>query len=319
MHQTIAGPDTALELGIFAKTFQRSSVDEVFDAIAGHGLTCAQWNWACVPGYPSLPDIVPRETLRVVSRAAVRSGVRIVAVSTTFNLIQPAVRQRALAQLPALAEAALSIGCDLLTLCTGTRHPADMWAHHPDNDSPEAWADMIDGLRAASRIAARHRVRLAIEPETANVVADAVKAQWTLGELDADAEPMSIILDAANLYRPPLDPRTHRGVIDDALARLGPSVSLAHAKDIADPAGAAGCASTHEAPGHYTHVAAGTGILPYAHYLAALARVAPYCVATREGQRLPLILHGLSEAQVPASVAFLRESMAALRAPAHTL
>ena len=309
MKRLTFGPDLTLELGIFAKTFVRSSIDEVFDAIAGHGLSCAQWNWACVPGLSSLPDIVPRETARAVARAAARSDVRIVAVSTTFNLLQSAARDRALAQLPALAEAALSIGCNLLTLCTGTRHPTDMWAYHPDNRSPQAWAEMIEGLRAASHVAARCGVRLAIEPETANVVADAPKAQRALEELGADGEPLSIILDAANLYRPPMDPRTHRGIVDDALARLGPSMSLAHAKDIADPGGAAVAPGTDD-PDHYTHVAAGTGILPYAHYLDALVRAAPRCVATRDGRALPVILHGLSEEQVPASVAFLRESMA---------
>ena len=273
-------PDMTLELGIFAKTFGRSSIDEVFDAIAGHGLSCAQWNWACVPGLSSLPEIVPRETTRAVAHAAARSNVRIVAVSTTFNLLQSATRDRALAQLPALAEAALSIGCDLLTLCTGTRHPTDMWAYHPDNQSPQAWAEMIDGLRAACRVASRCGVRLAIEPETANVVADAPKAQRALDELGSDGEPLSIILDAANLYRPPMDPRLHGGIIDDALARLGPSMSLAHAKDIADPGGSGGgtrhrCGRTlHARGGGYRHPA-----------VRALPRRSTGCGATLRGNQ----------------------------------
>src|SRR5215468_21646 len=109
-------PSLALELGIFAKTFRRSSIDGVFDAVAGYGLKCAQWNWACVPGLSSLPESVPVETCRAVARAARRSGVRICAASATFNLIQPEVREKGLALLPALAEAAISIGCETLTL-----------------------------------------------------------------------------------------------------------------------------------------------------------------------------------------------------------
>lgn len=46
-------PDEILELGIFAKTFQGTSIDGVFEAIAQHGLSCTQWNWACVPGLTS--------------------------------------------------------------------------------------------------------------------------------------------------------------------------------------------------------------------------------------------------------------------------
>src|SRR5215468_5303019 len=112
-------PDEVLEPGIFAKTFRRSTIDEVFDAIAAHGLTCTQWNWSCVPGSSSLLENVCVETTRAVARAAARSGVRICAVSTTFNLIQPSALEAGLSRLPALAKAALAVDCDLLTLCTG--------------------------------------------------------------------------------------------------------------------------------------------------------------------------------------------------------
>jgi sugar phosphate isomerase/epimerase len=274
MQPNVDRSQLALELGIFAKTFRRSSIDEIFDAIASYGLTCTQWNWACVPGLSSLPEAVPRETSRAVARAASRNGTQICAVSATFNIIQPGVREEGLARLPALAEAAVSMGCHLLTLCTGTRHPTDMWAYHPDNGSREAWADMINGLREASRIASQYGVRLAIEPETANVVADARSGEAAFEELGPDAKTLSIILDAANLYRPPVDPRGRPDVIDDALAQLGRYISLAHAKDIADPSAktASGDLEAHE--GHYTHVAAGTGILPYAHYLSGPTRYA---------------------------------------------
>jgi sugar phosphate isomerase/epimerase len=49
-----------------------------------------------------------------------------------------------------------------------------MWAYHPDNRLLEAWNQMIEGLRMVSRIARRYGVRLAIEPETANVICDAL-------------------------------------------------------------------------------------------------------------------------------------------------
>lgn len=309
MQTSLYRPDQVLELGIFAKTFKRSSIEEVFDAIASYGLTCTQWNWACVPGLSSVPEDVPVEVTRTVARAAARSGVRICAVSATFNLIQPAALETGLSRLPALAKAAVTIGCDLLTLCTGTRHPTDMWVYHPDNQSPEAWHDMIKGLWQACRIASRYGVRLAIEPETANVVCDTRSAQRALQQLGSDGHSLSIILDAANLYRPPMDPRSHHGIIDDAVKRLGNYISLTHAKDVADP-----CNTTppSQTSGHYTHVAAGTGILPYPHYVAALTRTRVACAATPNGNRLPLILHGLDEAQVPASVAFLRETMRAL-------
>jgi sugar phosphate isomerase/epimerase len=304
MRTTFLSLDQVLELGIFAKTFRRCSIDEVFDAIAGHGLTATQWNWACVPGFSSLPEGVPVEVTRTVARAAVSSGVRICAVSATFNLIEPAALEMGLSRLPALAAAAVAVGCDLLTLCTGTRDATDMWAYHPDNQSREAWAGMIEGLRQVNRIAGRYGVRLGVEPETANVVCDARSAELALQELGPEGKSISIILDAANLYRPPADPRLQYGIIDDAVERLGNYIRLAHAKDIAGPGATPGSSG---ATGHYEYVAAGAGILPYPHYVAALARAPAACAAAENGKRLPLLLHGLTEDEVPASVAFLRE------------
>src|SRR5215475_6018072 len=172
-----------LELGIFAKTFPRKSIGEVFNAIAAHGLTCTQWNWACVPGFSSLPESVPAAITSAVARAAACSGVRICAVSATFNLIDPPTLQTGLSRLPALAKAAIAVDCDLLTLCTGTRHPADMWAYHPENQSAKAWNDMVDALRQVCGIASDYGLRTAIEPETANVVCDARAAERVFEEL----------------------------------------------------------------------------------------------------------------------------------------
>src|SRR5262249_37669315 len=111
-------------------------------------------------------------------------------------------------------------------------------------------------------IASRYGLRTAIEPETANVVCDARAAERVFEELGPDAGSLSIILDAANLYRPPADPRTNYGVIDDAVARLGKYISLAHAKDIADPLPTIGAGG---GCGHYPHVAGGPGFLPSPH------------------------------------------------------
>ena len=300
--------DKVLELGIFAKIFRRPRIEEVFDAMAQRSLTCTQWNWACVAGHSTLPQVVLTDTARTVVRAAASSGVRIAAISATFNLIEPVARERGLALLPAQARAAVSVNCDLLTLCTGTRDRVDMWRYHPDNQTPEAWLDMIEGLRQASRIASHYGVRLAIEPETANVVCDAKSAERALRELGRDGDAVSIILDAANLYKPPIDPRAHPEIINDAVARLGSYISLAHAKDIAAPRPLTLRNSSIE---NYTHIAAGTGILPYTHYLTALLSAPAALTAAANGRRLPLILHDLEEGQVPDSVAFVRQAMEA--------
>ena len=165
---------------------------------------------------------------------------------------------------------------------------------------------MLDGLRQACGIASRCGVQLAIEPEAANVVSDALKAEQVLRELGCNGHSVSIILDAANLFKPPIDPRVHPEVIDNALARLEAHISLAHAKDISDPARSSRGGGSVQ---HYAHTAAGNGILPYKHYLSALLHTPAVLGRAQTGQRLPLVLHGLTEEQVTPSVAFVRDSM----------
>jgi sugar phosphate isomerase/epimerase len=72
-------------------------------------------------------------------------------------------------------------------------------------------------------------------------------------------------------------------VLEAAFELLWRDIVLAHAKDVA-PDG--------------TIVAAGRGALDYATYLGLLRAA---------GFAGPLILHGLTEAEVPGSVAFLRD------------
>ena len=46
-----------MQLGIFAKTYTRPTVEEVFDAVAADGFTAVHFNFASA-GLPSLPESV---------------------------------------------------------------------------------------------------------------------------------------------------------------------------------------------------------------------------------------------------------------------
>jgi sugar phosphate isomerase/epimerase len=93
---------------------------------------------------------------------------------------------------------------------------------------------------------------------------------------------LKIIIDPANLCHVEDLPR-QRDILDEAFDLLGPQIIIAHAKDV------------RVEDGIIRHVAAGRGLLDYEHYLALLRQVP-----------VPLIMHGLAEADVDASLAFLR-------------
>jgi sugar phosphate isomerase/epimerase len=279
------------QIGIFAKTFPRPTLEENLDTVRGHGLGVVQYNLACA-GLPSLPERLEPRLAQRISAAAAARGITIAAVSGTFNMIDPIPERRdvGMRRLGRLAGACALLGTKVITLCTGTRDPDDMWHGHPANGRPDAWADLLAGMEQALAIAEEHDLWLGVEPETANVVDSAAKARRLLHELRSPR--LKIIIDPANLFHAEDLPR-QRGILDAAFDLLGPDIVLAHAKDVRVVGG-----TVH-------HVAAGTGVLDYPHYLALLRQVP-----------VPLIVHGLAESEVARALAFLRAAPAA--APGET-
>jgi len=273
-------------IGIFAKTFPRPTFEENLDAVRDHGLGVVQYNLACA-GLPSLPERIEPRLAQQIGAAATSRQIRIAAVSGTFNMIDP-IRERrdaGLRRLGQLAGACALLGTKIITLCTGTRDPDDMWRGHPANGRPDAWADLRRAMEQALVIAEEHDLWLAVEPETANVVDSPAKARRLLDELRSPR--LKIIIDPANLFHVEDLPHQRAG-LDAAFDLLGPDIVLAHAKDV------------RVVDGAVHHVAAGTGVLDYPHYLGLLRHLP-----------VPLIVHGLAEAEVERSLAFLGEALAA--------
>src|ERR1044072_781655 len=111
-----------MKLGIVAKTFEGTEPVTVLNSVAAAGFTCAQYNMAC-SGLPPMPEIITEAQARSVAEAARESGVEIVAVSGTFNMIppDPPLREAGLRNLATLAERSAGMSTTLITLCTGTR------------------------------------------------------------------------------------------------------------------------------------------------------------------------------------------------------
>jgi sugar phosphate isomerase/epimerase len=102
-------------------------------------------------------------------------------------------------------------------------------------------------------------------------------------------------MDPANYFHPGMLPRMGE-VLQEVFAQVGDRVALAHAKDVLPPA-----PGTEEC----LRPAAGTGLLDYPLYLRLLRE---------HGYGGALIMHSLSETEVPTAAAFLRRSLAAASA-----
>lgn len=270
-----------MKLGIFAKTFDGTDPAAVLQAVARAGFSSAQYNMAC-SGLPSLPDAVSLEQARAVTEAAAGAGVEIAAVSGTYNMIHPDVAQRRAGhrRLEILAERCGAMSTGLITLCTGTRDPVDQWKEHPDNNSPEAWRDLLEAMETAIGIADRYDVDLGIEPELANVVNTAAKARRLIDELGTPR--IKIVLDPANLFEV-ATLEEQRRIVSSAIDLLADRIVMAHAKD---------------RTGDGRFATAGKGVLDYAHYLDTLVMT---------GFDGSLITHGLAASEAEGVATFLRE------------
>ena len=81
---------------------------------------------------------------------------------------------------------------------------------------------------AAVAIAERFDIELGIEPELANVVADAAAARRLLDEVASPR--LRIVLDPANLFER-AEPAERRRLVEEAADTLGEALAMAHAKD----------------------------------------------------------------------------------------
>ena len=257
---------------IFSRTYPLTSAHDTFAAVKADGFSAVQFNLSNL-GLPPLPDALPT-TLAQAKAEAAAAGIILSALSGTWNMAHPdpAYRAAMRPRFDLALQAAQALGTPIVTLCTGSRDTTNMWAAHPDNTAPEAWADLAAELTHALDRAAHYGLRLAIEPEPANVINDAQAARRLIDQMQAPH--LGIVLDAANLI-PPDQSHRQKAILDAALNLLGDTILLAHAKD-------------HDTAGRV--VPPGCGVIDLPAFVASLRQA---------GFNGPLIGHGFAPADAP--------------------
>ncbi len=276
-----------MDIGIFSKTFARPTLGAVLDAVAAHGVHAVQFNLSCA-GVEEIPDVIAPTLVATIRQEMAARGITMSAISGTFNMIHPdmAERQAGLRRLRTLAAACESLGTSVITLCTGTRNTQSMWRSHPDNGSEDAWRDLVVSMHETAAIAEEYGVTMAFEPEVSNVIDSAQRARRLLDEIGSPY--LKVVMDGANIFHQGELPHM-TAILTEAFDLLGNDIALAHAKDLTED-------------GHAGNAAAGTGLLDYDLYVRLLHE---------SGYKGALVLHGLSEAQTPGCIEFLRARLAA--------
>jgi Xylose isomerase-like TIM barrel len=111
------------------------------------------------------PTDLSQDIIDAITAGFTERKLTLAALSGTCNMIDPDLqaRQAGAESLKRLIAWAPRLGTDVVTLCTGSRDPSNMWRKHPDNDTLEAWADLLVQLEEAVRVAEKYGVRLGVE------------------------------------------------------------------------------------------------------------------------------------------------------------
>jgi len=210
-------------------------------------------------GQIEIPSDIPAAAIRAVTENAQKYGIPVEVINGTFNMAHPdrEIREEGVRRFKILCCAAKEIGAAYISLCSGTRNPDNLWAPHPDNDTADAWNDMLDTVSRCTRIAEQYGIVLAIESEASNIISTPERARRLMDTVGSPN--LKMILDCANLFHiGQAHPQNVHATLDNAFALYGHDIVLAHGKDIREGDGIAFCGT-------------GCGIIDFAYTAELLA------------------------------------------------
>ncbi|MEX2649806.1 MAG: sugar phosphate isomerase/epimerase [Alphaproteobacteria bacterium] len=298
-----------MRVGIFTGYFDYPLAD-CARRVREAGFTIVQLDFK-FPDIATSTAAITAESCRRIRQSFAANDIGFAAVSGYVNLIAPqrerkrAARDR-LARILGLAN---ELGSSFVVTETGTKHPEDDWAPHPDTARPEVYQEFRDEIGAMAEIAHRHDAVLLIEGAVGNVIDDPAKVERLFADVPSPS--LGLLMDPTN-YLDASNLDDQRRVIDCLFApAIAARAHVAHAKDVRriGPDGVRRERHNHlPVPDpHAEWPAAGLGEMDYDLYLGLLAR--------RHGD-IALILEHIEESDVPRAKRFVEQKLAAAGAGA---
>lgn len=274
-----------MEIGVFSKVYARKSCEEAFSDIAKDEIHHVQFNFETI-GKDPLPVHVEEELLDEIVAASVKYGIRIDALSGTFNMIDPdpVRKNEAIEQFEYQCYLAHRIKAPIITLCTGSKNE-NKWKWDDRNLLEESYQELLDTTRIILEYAGKYSIVLGVEPEPTNVINSPKKARRYLD--DIDDERLKIVMDGANLFTQKNIDRIDETLIE-SFSLLGKDICLAHGKDL------------YIKDGNTIYTGSGMGRINFPLFVSLM---------NEYGYKGPIIMHGLKEEDVPSCRDYLKGVM----------
>ena len=184
-------------------------------------------------GQIEIPAVSPSAAIQAVRENAEKYGIPVEVINGTFNMAHPdrGIREEGIRRFEILCRAAKELSAKYISLCSGTRNADHLWSPHPDNDTQEAWNDMLDTVSRCTKIAEEYGIILAVESEASNIISTPERARSLMDTVGSPN--LKMILDCANLFHAGEAHKENvREILEHAFALYGNDIVLAHGKDI---------------------------------------------------------------------------------------
>lgn len=272
-----------MEIGIFSRIYEIRDLEETYIRMTEHDIYHTQFNLTNA-GMPSFPDYIDEEKLEKIKNLTSKYKINLDALSGTFNMIDPDLeaRKKGCEQFEIQCNIARILDIPIVSLCTGSKNKKSKWQWHEDNLKQSSWDDLMASTDYILKYAIDNNIILGVETEVSNIINTPMKARKYLDMVGSPN--IKIIMDGANLFLPE-QVNDMTKALKEAFDILGEDIVLAHGKDFV-------------VDGDIDFVPVGKGVLDFSYYISLLNQI---------NYQGPLIMHGLSEEQVPMSKKFLEE------------
>lgn len=277
-----------MKIGVCSTDFEPNTIDGIFQKMAFYGFHATQFSYVSIGEDEMLKDVNEDMVQRILV-ASKKYDVEIVAVNATFNMVDANEQtlQENIRRMEVMCKTNQMLGCNILTLCTGSMSTDNMWKYHPDNELETSWAKMVGTMERVVRIADKYKMYLALETEASNIVSTPEKARCIMDQIGYKR--LKMIIDCANLFHVGSAHRENvTPIIQHAFECFGKDIILAHGKDIAESDG-------------IDFAPVGEGIIDYDLFLQLLKKY------SYKGN---MVLHGIyKETLMTPSVEFIRRKI----------
>jgi sugar phosphate isomerase/epimerase len=279
-----------MRIGTFTPEIELWPLEEVFKKAKEYGFSQMQYDFL-TSHKEEMPEAFFPDELPRIEKACKQYDIEIQCINGTFNMIDIDLERRreGIKRFELIAQACNRLGCEIISLCTGSRDPKSGWVYHPDSASESAWEDMLETTYELIKIAEKYKVYLGVETEPSNVVFTVERTRKLLDQINSPW--LKVIMDCANLFPAGTAKKENvRPTIQNAFDVLGKDIILAHGKDIYES-------------DEVKFAAPGKGILDYDFYFSLLKEY---------NYDRGLIIHGIHrEEDFEPCVAFLKERLEA--------